>query len=136
MISIQLSNARNVLLPWTILSNFCDDCTFSELYTCLKDGIFVEEWGFPLKFENFSASASIGRKKNNIFDNVLLSTSINEATKLFGHYVRITLTEPMFKGKTCSSNYGNSSNNMSYSTDNHLTKPWNLFLQLSQPEIK
>ena len=67
MISIQLSNAGIVLLPWTILDNYSDDCTFSELYTGIKDGNFVEEWSFPPKCENYSASASIGKKKNEIF---------------------------------------------------------------------
>lgn len=92
LLSAQIVNGTNIILPWSIIGGFSDSCTVREFNDDLKSGkLDLSFFTFPEKLSNFTCTKEVGRSKNDSFDRVMPALRLAEVVSLFGRYIRFTL---------------------------------------------
>lgn len=85
LLSAQIVNGTNIILPWSITGGFSESCTVGEFYDDLKSG------KLNLKLSNSTCTTEVGRSKNDSFDRVMPVLRLAEEVSLFGRYIRFSL---------------------------------------------
>lgn len=69
LLSAQIVNGTNIILPWSITGGFSESCTVGEFYDDLKSGkLNLSFFTFPEKLSNSTCTTEVGRSKNDSFD--------------------------------------------------------------------
>lgn len=98
LLSAQIVNGTNIILPWSITGGFSESCTVGEFYDDLKGGkLNLSFFTFPEKLSNSTCTTEVGRSKNDSFDRVMPVLRLAEEVSLFGRYIRFSLHQTKMK---------------------------------------
>lgn len=84
LLSAQIVNGTNIILPWSITGGFSESCTVGEFYDDLKSGkLNLSFFTLPEKLSNSTCTTEVGRSKNDLFDRVMPVLRLAEEVPLF-----------------------------------------------------
>ena len=92
LLSAQIVNGSSVILPWSIIGGYSENCSAVEFYEDLIRGrLDLTFFTFPEKLLNSSYSIEVGRSKTDSFDRVMPSLRLSDVVSVFGRNIRFIL---------------------------------------------